>query len=330
MRSIIALLLVLVMAGCGATAPPTQSAADSTSTTQPAATSSSSAAPASPSASSAASSTSAAPAPSDGAGVAGTTDEVCEADNEECFQALLDEAIALADQLPTRVEVEEPESFAGGQRTANWVVYLADTVVLVNRFWSSAFAAGGVPYTNVSYVLVDAGQPDQRSACTGPAGSANGGPFYCSIGGSGFGRTFQSGTVYIGIPFLVSEARLVNPRNYDFAVVVIVAHEMAHHVEHLLFRQNLAKPTTATWWELAADCLAGVFANNAYFGLAGRLTDTDVEEAMQMLHNWGSDLPYDYSRDEHGSRQQRVDAFLQGYNTGNTSGCLRTAWPTNF
>ena len=325
MRTVVAALLVLVIAGCG----PTVQQSPSTSASGGPAGSASGVASTAPSASIAASPTGAPPSPG-GSGVAGTTDAACVADDEGCFQALLGDAIKLADQIPTRVEVEEPESFAGGQRTENWVVYLADTVVLVNRFWAAAFAAGRVPYTNVSYVLIDGGQPDQRSACTGPAASATGGPFYCSVGGSGFGRTFQSGTVYIGIPLLVSESRIVNSQNYDFAVVTIVAHELGHHVEHLLFRQNLAKPTTATWWELAADCLAGVFANNAYYGRAGRLTDTDVQEAIQMLYNWGSDLPFDYSGDTHGSRQQRVDAFMTGYNNGSTSGCLAASWPTNF
>jgi hypothetical protein len=46
--------------------------------------------------------------------------------------------------------------------------------------------------------------------------------------------------------------------------------------------------------------------------------------------NWGKDLPYFCNRDPHGTRHQRVDAFGQGYNTGNTSQCLSRYWPTGF
>lgn len=272
-----------------------------------------------------------------GSGIAGTTDAACATEDRACFEKTLRDAIALADRIPTRVEIDEPETFAGGQRTSSWVAYMVDSIVLVNTFWANAFAAGGVPYTNVNYVVIDTGQPDQASACVDgqtrqiTIARANAGPFYCYPGGTGFGQTFQTGTIYIGIPLLVSEASKVNPRNYDFAIVSIVAHEFGHHVESQLFYgRGWYGPTTATWWELGADCLAGVFAHNAYFGRAGRLTDTDVGEAMQMLYNWGNDLPYDYGRDTHGSRQQRVDAFLAGYNNGSTSGCLAASWPTGF
>jgi predicted metalloprotease len=309
-------LLAIAVLGCGTSTPAVAPASPDVASASPGAVG---AAP------------SEAPGGSTGSGgVAGATTTDCTGDDKACFEALVEEAAALADAIPADLEVEEPESFAGGQRNSSWLVYLVDTVVLVNRFWSGAFNAGGIPYRGVNYVIIDEGQPDQRSHCSGPAAGANVGPFYCALGGQGFGRTFQTGTIYVGIPKLKEFTVPVNPSNYDFAVVSVVAHEMAHHVEHELFRQSFASPTTATWWELSADCLAGVFAHAAYYGRAGRLTDSDVEEAIAVFYRLGSDLPYDYSGDEHGSRQQRVDAFMQGYNTGNTSGCLRTAWPTGF
>jgi predicted metalloprotease len=324
-RTLVLVTIVAVLGGCSTTSPSaTASASGGTPLKESV----------SPAASSAVGSTLALPSPN-ASGVAGTTDPACETGDKECFEARVGEAITLAEEIPVGVGIEEPESFSGGQRTASWLVYLVDTVYLVDRFWTNAFAAGRVPYTHVSYVMINTGQADQRSSCTDEQNrpsiaAANSGPFYCPVGGSAFGRIFQTGTIYVGIPWLVAEASEVNPQNYDFAVVTVIAHEMAHHVQNVLLRQSFATQTTATWFELGADCLAGVFAHEAYFGRAGRLTDTDVEEAIQISYNFGSDFPYDYSGDPHGTHQQRVDAFLQGYNNGSTSGCLRAAWPTNF
>ena len=315
MRHLGALLVVVAVVGCMVT----PSAAPTSQASAPPGGTASAAPPASPSGS--------------GAGTAGATDPRCADESDECVLAHLRVAVELTEGIPTEIDVDEPPSFSGGQRTSDWIVYLADTVSIVNGFWSRAFAAGNIPYIHVYYVLVDSGQPGQRSNCVDDRGAqwianANGGPFYCGIGGQAFGRWFESGTVYIGVPLLVSEASRVNPRNFDFAVVAMVAHEMGHHVQRVLLNRSLTSSTSATWGELSADCLSGVFAHNAYFGRAGQLTDTDFSEATQFLWNWGSDLPYYYSGDPHGSRQQRVDAFKQGYNTGNTSQCLSTYWPT--
>jgi predicted metalloprotease len=335
MKRTLSLLLTLAVVGCG-TAPQTTPAPSASPT--PAATASpipSSQAPSASATASAAASPTPAPSAGSGAGVAGTTDTACAEATDACMRDLIEAAATQTEAIPTRVEIDSPASFRGGQRLDNWVVYLADTIVLVDRFWARAFAAGNVPYTHMWYVLVDAGNRPQTSACTDSQGnpgvaSADAGPFYCGVGGQAFGRTFTNGTVYIGVPWLVAEASKVNPRNYDFAVVAVVAHEFGHHLQQVLLRQSATTPTSMTWSELSADCLAGVMANNAYYGRAGQLTDTDVQEATALLYNLGNDLPYDYNLDPHGTREQRVAAFTQGYNTGNTSQCLRTTWPTGF
>ena len=272
-RALVILTIVAALAGCS-TSSPSASVPASSATTQ-------STESLSPSASNVTSST-AAPSPG-GSGVAGTTDAACETGDKECFEARLGLAIALAEQIPLGVQTEAPESFAGGQRTASWLVYLVDTVYLVDKFWANAFAAGRVPYTHVSYVMIDTGQPSQPSNCTDnnkqpSVADANSGPFYCPVGGSGFGRSFQTGTVYVGIPWLVMDASAVNPRNYDFAAITVIAHEMGHHVESLLLRQSFYTPTTATWSELGAGLAWRVRYFEAYFRTRRRSYDTDVQE----------------------------------------------------
>jgi predicted metalloprotease len=217
------------------------------------------------------------------------------------------------------------------------VNYLEDTVFIVNAFWEDMFSAAGLPYEHVGYAILGRGAQPQTSNCVDssdePAiATPESGPFYCSIGGEVVnGRVDGRGAVYIGVPLLVREANKANRRSFDFAVVAVVVHEFGHHVEHLLvdIPELGVSETSATWWELGADCLAGVFAHAAYYGLAGQLTDTDFQEAVNLLYRWGNDLPYDLGGDPHGTHDQRVEAFTIGYNTGSAADCLTAEWPTS-
>lgn len=294
---------------------------------------------------------SASPTPSGSpTGVAGSTDPSCAGEQacvqpslapaacpeitDDCVRRVINEAAGIVGPFPTDIEIAEPESFDGGQRTDTWINYLADTIFLLNDFWYRSFSAANVPYTHVNYVLVSEGEPGQPSACTEAGTAVTAGPdsgaFYCPKGGQGFGTTFSSGTIYIGIPNLIRRGQEVNPNNYDFALVVVMGHEMGHHVQAMLGLQNMTTATSATWAELSADCMAGVIGHFAYSGQAGQLQDTDFQEAIQIRWNAGSDLPFNYSGDPHGSRQQRVDAFVLGYNGGSAAQCLSETWPEDF
>lgn len=189
----------------------------------------------------------------------------------------------------------------------------------------------------VDYSVMDTSDPEVTTNCL-VKGGPDVGPFYCRLGGWLTADRYTSdGSVYIGVPELLRLAEDlsgIRPGD-DFAFVSVVAHEVGHHVEAQLmgdraFIGDLAvSPTSATWMELGADCLAGVFAKAAYSGEAGQLDATDLEEAVTLWYGFGNDLPFDQSQDPHGTHQQRVDALMLGYDSGSSETCLSHQWPTS-
>src|ERR687894_2198819 len=91
---------------------------------------------------------------------------------------------------------------------------------------------------------------------------------------------------------------------------MVVAHELAHHAQ--LQMQKLGIPgvesAPGTQMELEADCLAGVYANQAITEPGG------IEAALAALGEAGGP--------GHGSSQERVAAFELGYSTGEPAQCL--------
>ena len=123
----------------------------------------------------------------------------------------------------------------------------------------------------------------------------------------------------------------------DFAYAYVIAHEVGHHVQHLLgtlddahakmAKQNeTEKNKTSVRIELQADYYAGVWGyyENKMFG---SLEDGDLEEAVNAAQKIGDDYLQKRSRGEvtpenftHGTSQQRVKWLKKGLNTGDVSG----------
>ncbi len=189
----------------------------------------------------------------------------------------------------------------------------------VGTFWGNTFANAGLPYQATNYVVLDNGAAPMQSACAGTPATADGGPFYCSVGGALPSGSTSEPIIYVGATWLAQAMSEVNPLNYDFAVASVIAHEFGHHVQHVLGLSETALP--GKFMELSADCLGGVWSNAAYQN--GQLEAGDVEEAMLAAWSAGSDLPDDDSLAPHGTREERVNAFSQGYNSGNPATCLQ-------
>jgi uncharacterized protein len=169
------------------------------------------------------------------------------------------------------------------------------------------------------------------SAC-GFAQAATG-PFYCP----------QDGRVYLDLAFF-DELKNRFGAPGDFAQAYVLAHEVGHHVQHLLgidqrVREG-AGPTNAASVaiELQADCFAGVWGHTASQpGRAGRieLESGDVEEGLNAAAAIGDDRLQRMSRGRvkpdrftHGSSAQRVEWFKRGLTTGNPDACDTTARAT--
>jgi predicted metalloprotease len=193
-------------------------------------------------------------------------------------------------------------------------VILHDTEIV----WDEQFRKLGREYVKPTLVLFT-GRVD--SAC----GSANAavGPFYC-------GRDSE---VYIDLSFFKQMQRKLNSPG-EFARAYVLAHEVGHHVQHLLGYAAIAEKAgriqgehvrqqMSVRMELQADYFAGVWAHHAQekFHFLDR---GDVESAMHAAFEIGDDHLQQKARGyvvpdsfTHGTSQQRMRWFKKGFETGN-------------
>lgn len=195
---------------------------------------------------------------------------------------------------------------------------LADT----EDVWRVLFERSGGVYAPPRLVLFRGGV---RTACG--QGQAAMGPFYCPA----------DRKVYIDLGFYDTLQQQLGAPG-DFAQAYVIAHEVAHHVQHLLGvtdrvdqRRGRASPAQANALsvrlELQADCLAGVWAHHAQ---AARqiLEQGDVEEALNAASRIGDDTLQRRSQGQvvpesftHGTSAQRVTWFRRGLEGGDLQGC---------
>ncbi|WP_289741835.1 neutral zinc metallopeptidase [uncultured Duncaniella sp.] len=183
--------------------------------------------------------------------------------------------------------------------------------------WTKLFASMGKEYEPPTLVLfTDAVQ----SACGNATSQV--GPFYCSA----------DQCLYIDLSFF-RDMRKTLGADGDFAYAYVIAHEVGHHVQHLLgtldqahSQMNRVNETEANnisvRIELQADFLAGVWAHhdNAMFN---SLEPGDIEEALDASMKIGDDYlqkrAQGYSVPDsftHGTSEQRSRWLKRGLSTG--------------
>jgi uncharacterized protein len=162
-----------------------------------------------------------------------------------------------------------------------------------------------------------------ESGC-GMAQSAMG-PFYCP----------QDEKVYIDLGFF-DELKQRFGAAGQFAQAYVLAHELGHHVQHLLGideqerAQEENNPDLANQLsvklELQADCFAGVWAHSTQ--QRNLLQQGDVEEAMNAAAAVGDDRIQQQTTGRinvdsftHGSSAQRSQWFKRGFDSGDPNAC---------
>jgi predicted metalloprotease len=159
-----------------------------------------------------------------------------------------------------------------------------------------------------------------ESAC-GMASSASG-PFYCP----------GDEKVYIDLAFYEELKSKLNAPG-DFAQAYVIAHEVGHHLQHLLgitdkvhgMRNRVSEEEynqLSVKLELQADFLAGVWAHHAQ-QMNPFLDPGDLEEALNAASAIGDDrlqkqfqgyvVPDSFT---HGTSEQRMRWFKKGFDTG--------------
>ncbi|MBQ9639090.1 MAG: zinc metallopeptidase [Bacteroidales bacterium] len=187
--------------------------------------------------------------------------------------------------------------------------------------WAEVFRRSGRTYRAPKLILFHG---SVQSACGGATSSV--GPFYCSA----------DEQVYLDLDFFNEMTRSIGASG-DFACAYVIAHEVGHHVQHLLgtlddahaqmARQSeTEKNKTSVRIELQADYYAGVWGyhENRMFG---SLEDGDLEEAINAAQKIGDDYlqkkARGYSSPEsftHGTSAQRMRWLKKGLSTGRLEG----------
>lgn len=190
------------------------------------------------------------------------------------------------------------------------------------RTWGKIFQNGGSRYKAPRLVLFT---NQTNTACS--VGHAAMGPFYCPA----------DQTVYIDLSFFEEMKRKFNAPG-DFAQAYVIAHEVGHHIQHLVgtsdkvrrARQQAGNKAQSNQLsvrlELQADCYAGVWASQAE--KENRIEVGDVKEAMDAAAAIGDDalqkkaqgyaVPDSFT---HGTSKQRMRWFNQGMRTGDIQQC---------
>ncbi len=228
--------------------------------------------------------------------------------------------------LLSMIQGEPPGIGAPAERTPaddEAAAFVASILGETEDVWSEIFQASGSTYSPPRLVLFT-GQV--ASACGGASAAV--GPFYCP----------GDRTVYIDLSFFRQmEARLGG--GGDFAEAYVIAHEVGHHVQAVtgvLDRVNAARASGTDMegadgllvrQELQADCYAGVWGYHAQ-RRHDWLEPGDLEEAMNTASAIGDDNLQRRSQGTvvpdaftHGTSEQRVQWFRQGFESGNPSAC---------
>lgn len=187
--------------------------------------------------------------------------------------------------------------------------------------WSQIFRRMGRTYTPPRLVLYT----EQTETGCGYGQSAMG-PFYCPA----------DQTVYLDMAFY-RDLRTNLGGGGDFAQGYVLAHEVGHHVQHLLgidedIRRKQAGVSKAeanrysVQLELQADCFAGVWGNAMQ--REGILDPGDLEEALRTAQAIGDDrlqrqatgqvMPDSFT---HGTSRQRHAWFSCGFDSGDPGAC---------
>ena len=190
----------------------------------------------------------------------------------------------------------------------------------VQNTWAKILPNSGTQFHPARLVLF---RNSTDSGC-GPAQSAMG-PFYCPL----------DERVYLDLGFF-DELKQRLGASGDFAQAYVVAHELGHHIQHLLgtdarVRQLAeSRPADANELsvrlELQADCYAGVWGHST--DQRQNLQPGDIDEALNAASAVGDDRIQKSTTGRinvdsftHGSAAQRSQWFKRGFESGDPKSC---------
>jgi predicted metalloprotease len=190
----------------------------------------------------------------------------------------------------------------------------------VQGVWAKTLPTYGANYHDAGLVLF------RNATDTGcGTGQTAMGPFYCPL----------DEKVYVDLEFY-DELKTKFGASGDFAQAYVIAHELGHHVQHLLGtdakvrRAQQGDPSSANAlsvrMELQADCYAGVWGHDTQERKI--LEQGDVEEGLNAAASVGDDRiqqqrggRVNMESFTHGSAAQRASWFKKGFDSGDPRSC---------
>src|SRR3954463_12449806 len=215
---------------------------------------------------------------------------------------------------------QAPFSSADSTAEETEVQFISFILDDVQGTWAKILPNYGTRFSPARLVLF---RSSTDSGC-GPAQSAMG-PFYCPL----------DERVYLDLGFFEELKQRFGAAG-DFAQAYVLAHELGHHVQHLLgtdarVRQTQeSNPSAANEMsvrlELQADCFAGVWAHST--DQRQLLQQGDVDEALNAASAVGDDRIQQSTTGRvnvdsftHGSAAQRSASFKRGFESGDPRSC---------
>lgn len=169
----------------------------------------------------------------------------------------------------------------------------------INSYWQNVFSNAGAQYIGPKEVV---GYTKAINTACGPAIPNN--AFYCP----------PSHSIYYDVNFLQAEANTFG----DFAPQLIIAHEWGHLVQRNV--GLLSDTYFSVEIELQADCFAGAWAKHA--SATGLLGEGNLDEGAAALFEAGNtDVPW-FDPGAHGTSEQRVNSFVDGF-IGGPDACIK-------
>lgn len=208
------------------------------------------------------------------------------------------------------------------------VLFIGALMGDIQDTWDRKFEQAGRQFQYTTIV------PFSGSVSTGCGNATSAvGPFYCPAPGDN--------KVYLDLAFWDDLSTKFGAPG-DFAQAYVIAHEVGHHIQSVtgisdsvrnVQSQNPSlKNELSVRQELQADCLAGVWANDASMRRNSdgtKIIETgDIEEGLAAAAGVGDDriqsqagMSVDPHGWTHGSSAARQAWFMEGFNTGDPEAC---------
>lgn len=176
--------------------------------------------------------------------------------------------------------------------------------VKIDRFWNGVFELAGLDYEGVDDIVAVTGPID--TGCGLEEDIEQQAIYYCTA----------DETVYYDPGFRETVVGISG--SYGFTM--IVSHEWGHHVQVMTgvmisHDPELNDGLYPIEFELQADCLAGVYTQDALAN--GEIGWDEVEDAITITSAAGDRPSTDWDDfDAHGTGDQRVESFMTGFEDG--------------